>query len=119
MNAKQIIEKVETDYIGVKKEIPLFNPGDTVNVHYKYTEAGKDRIQQFLGIVVQKRGKGLGSMFTVRKISHGVGVERIFPLFSPSVDKIELKKKGIVRRAKLFYLRNLQGKAARIKEKII
>ncbi len=95
-----------------------FNPGDIVRVHVKIKEGDKERIQVFQGTVIQKRGTGAGASFTVRKLSeHGVFVERIFPTFSPNVDKIEVIKQGKVRRAKLFYMRELTGRAARVKEK--
>ena len=95
----------------LKKEIPDFRPGDTVNVHVKVREGEKERIQEFQGIVIGRRGSGLNATFTVRKISDGVGVERIFPLHSPRIAKIERMKEGNVRRAKLFYLRRLASKA--------
>ncbi|RMF55317.1 MAG: 50S ribosomal protein L19 [Calditrichaeota bacterium] len=98
-------------------DLPQFKAGDTISVHFKVVEGGKERIQVFTGVCIQKRGSGINATFTVRKISNGVGVERIFPLHSPRIEKIEVKKIGRVRRAKLFYLRNLEGKAARIKEK--
>ena len=99
-----------------EKQFPEFKAGDNINVHYKITEGSKERIQIFRGDVIQRRGSGLTQTFTVRKISDGVGVERIFPLFSPNIDMIEVNKKGKVRRARIFYLRDLKGKAARIKE---
>ncbi len=99
------------------REVPEFIAGDTVNVHYRVREGDKERIQQYEGVVINMRGSGANKTFTVRKISSNVGVERIFPLYSPSIAKIEIKKRGKVRRAKLFYLRELRGKAARIKEK--
>lgn len=108
----------------VKKQLtaetkhPNFKAGDTVTVSYKIKEGEKERIQQFTGVVIQRKNERATASFTVRKISNGVGVERIFPVASPFVDKIEVNKVGIVRRAKLFYLRNLTGKAARIREKI-
>lgn len=98
-------------------DIPDFKAGDTVTVHVKVIEGEKERIQLFTGVCIQKRGSGINATFTVRKISNGIGVERIFPLHSPRIDKIELVRTGRVRRAKLFYLRQLEGKAARIKEK--
>lgn len=101
-----------------KNEVPSFKAGDTITVHYKIKEGNKERIQQYQGIVIQKKGFGVNESFTVRKISNGIGVERIFPIASPSIDKVEVNKKGIVRRAKIFYMRGLTGKAARIKEKI-
>jgi large subunit ribosomal protein L19 len=101
----------------IKKNIPIFKAGDTLRVHVKIVEGDKQRIQVYQGVCIKRFNRGLGSSFTVRKISDGVGVERIFPLHSPSVEKIEVLTIGHVRRGKLFYLRNLQGKAARIREK--
>jgi large subunit ribosomal protein L19 len=101
-----------------KTELPDFNPGDRVKIHVRVVEGDKERIQPFEGDVISIRGAGASRTFTVRKMSSGVGVERIFPLHSPKVSKIEIIKKGDVRRAKLFYLRNLSGKAAKIKTKI-
>lgn len=98
-------------------ELPDFKAGDTVSVDYKIVEGSKERIQAFQGVVLQRKGEGSTATFTVRKISNGTGVERIFPVSSPFVVSVELIKKGRVRRAKLFYLRNVSGKAARIKEK--
>ena len=101
----------------LRDDIPEFGPGDTIAVHTKVIEGDKERIQVFQGVVLQKRGSGINATFTVRKISNGVGVERIFPLHSPRISKIERLREGKIRRAKLFYLRNLRGKAARIDEK--
>lgn len=101
-----------------KSSQPEFKAGDTVTVHYKIKEGNKERIQQFNGTVLQRRGTGLTETFTVRKISNNIGVERIFPVNSPFIDKIEVNKKGIVRRARVFYLRTRTGKAARIREKL-
>ena len=101
----------------INDEIPAFTAGDTVNVHYRVREGEKERIQQYEGVVISERGSGPNKTFTVRKMSGGIGVERIFPLNSPFIAKIEVKKRGKVRRSKLFYLRELRGKAARIKEK--
>jgi large subunit ribosomal protein L19 len=98
-------------------ELPEFKAGDTVTVHYKIKEGGKERIQQFQGVVLQRKGTGLTETFTVRKIASGVGVERIFPISSPFIEKVDVNKRGVVRRARIFYLRGLRGKAARIKEK--
>lgn len=98
---------------------PEFKSGDTITVHYKIKEGNKERIQNFRGVVIQRKGKGSTETFTVRKISGGVGVERIFPLYSPFIDKIEVNKAGKVRRARIYYLRDLTGKKARIKEKIV
>jgi large subunit ribosomal protein L19 len=112
----KIIEAIEQEQMG--KEIPAFSPGDTVVVQVKVTEGTRERLQAFEGIVIAKRNRGLNSSFTVRKISHGEGVERVFQTYSPVVDSVEVKRRGDVRRAKLYYLRELTGKAARIKEKI-
>jgi len=109
-----IIDHVEKPYMD--KEISDFTPGDTIRVNVKIKEGGKFRIQAFEGVVIAIRGRGLSSTFTVRKVSSGYGVERIFPLYSPMIDSIERVKKGRVRRAKLYYLRERRGKAARIKE---
>ena len=99
------------------KEFPKFKAGDNITVNYKITEGNKDRIQSFKGDVLKRQGRGFTQTFTVRKMSDGVGVERLFPLFSPNIDSIVLNKSGRVRRAKLFYLRERSGKSARIKEK--
>jgi large subunit ribosomal protein L19 len=101
----------------VHDNIPEFTAGDTVNVHYRVREGEKERIQQYEGVVINERGSGANKTFIVRKMSGSVGVERIFPLYSPFIAKIEVKKKGRVRRSKLFYLRDRRGKAARIREK--
>ncbi len=101
----------------VNNQLPDFKSGDTVTVHYKIKEGDKERIQMFRGVVIQRRGEGSTQTFTVRKISEGIGVERIFPTFSPFIDKVEINKRGRVRRARIFYLRGLTGKKARIKEK--
>ncbi|MEN9369191.1 MAG: hypothetical protein RI952_56 [Bacteroidota bacterium] len=100
-----------------KNELPTFNPGDTVTVHYKIKEGAKERIQQYQGVVIQRNGVGANETFTVRKVSNSIGVERIFPVNSPNIDKLEVNSRGAVRRAKLYYLRGLTGKKARIKEK--
>jgi large subunit ribosomal protein L19 len=102
---------------GLRTDIPEFQPGDTLEVHVRVREGGKERLQLFRGDVIQRRGSGLRSTVTVRKISNGVGVERVFPLHSPSVAKFEVVRRGHVRRAKLYYLRGLAGKAARIRER--
>jgi large subunit ribosomal protein L19 len=112
----KIIEAIENEQMG--KEIPKFSPGDTVVVQVKVKEGTRERLQAFEGVVIAKRNRGLNSAFTVRKISHGEGVERVFQTYSPVVDSITVKRRGDVRRAKLYYLRGLTGKAARIKEKI-
>jgi large subunit ribosomal protein L19 len=101
----------------LRDDIPSFHPGDTVNVHYRVVEGEKERIQQFQGVVISLRGSSVNRTFTVRKVSNGIGVERIFPLYSPKIAKIENIREGRVRRAKLYYLRGLRGKAARIAEK--
>ena len=112
--------KIVEQELGAKRaSIPSFKAGDTINVHVKIKEGNKERVQQFQGTVIYHRGKGTnGESFSVRKVSNGVGVERIFPILSPSIEKIELVKAGKVRRAKLYYLRGRQGKSARIKEKL-
>jgi large subunit ribosomal protein L19 len=112
-----LISSIEQEQ--VRKDIPDFKPGDTVKVHVKVVEGNRERIQLFEGVVIKRRGGGLRETFTVRRVSYGVGVERTFPLHSPRLDRIEISKKGRVRRARLFYLRGLRGKAARIKEKVI
>ncbi len=109
-----LIKAIEQDQF--KEDIPDFSPGDTVKVHVKVVEGSRERIQVFEGVVIRRRGGGLGETFTVRRVSYGVGVERTFPLHSPRIDKIEVTRRGRVRRARLYYLRKLRGKAARIKE---
>jgi large subunit ribosomal protein L19 len=111
-----IIKAVEKEFT-LDRVLPVFGSGDTITVHYKIIEGNKERIQQFRGVVIQKKGTGIKATFTVRKMSGNVGVERIFPFNSPFIEKIEVNKKGHVRRAKLFYLRELTGKKARILEK--
>lgn len=112
-----IIQQIEAEQTN-SKEIPAFGPGDTVVVQVRVVEGTRSRLQAFEGVVIGKRNRGLNSAFTVRKISHGVGVERTFQTYSPLVDSITVKRRGAVRRAKLYYLRDLSGKAARIKEKV-
>ena len=112
----KIIEAIEQEQMG--KEIPEFSPGDTIVVQVKVREGTRERLQAFEGVVIAKRNRGLNSSFTVRKISHGEGVERVFQTYSPVVDSVAVKRRGDVRRAKLYYLRGRTGKAARIKEKI-
>ncbi|MEQ9285806.1 MAG: 50S ribosomal protein L19 [Cyclobacteriaceae bacterium] len=115
----ELIKLIENEYNAVRESIPAFGAGDTVNVHVKIKEGSKERIQQFQGTVMQRRNPGSnGETFTVRKVSSGIAVERIFPLASPNIDKIEVLRKGKVRRARLYYLRGRKGKAARIKEKL-
>jgi large subunit ribosomal protein L19 len=112
---KEILKEIEKEYL---KERPDFSVGDTVRVHAIVKEGGKERVQVFEGIVIAKKGGGINETFTVRKVSYGVGVERVFPLHSPLVKKIEVKRKGDVRRAKLYYLRERLGKAQNVKEKV-
>jgi len=113
MNLMNVVEKE----LAVEKQFPKFIAGDTITVHYKIKEGNKERIQQFRGVVIQRSGSSHTATFTVRKMSGNVGVERIFPVSSPFIDKIEVNKHGKVRRARIFYLRNLTGKKARIKER--
>ena len=110
-----IIETLEKEQL--RSDIPAFGPGDTLRVHAKIVEGNRERIQVFEGVVIARQGTGVRETFVVRRISYGVGVERMFPVHSPRIAKIEVVRHGIVRRAKLYYLRNLTGKAARIKEK--
>ena len=112
----KIIDAIENEQM--EKDFPKFGPGDTVTVQVKVKEGERERLQAFEGVVIAKRNRGLNSSFTVRKISHGEGVERVFQTYSPLVDSITVKRRGDVRRAKLYYLRGRTGKAARIKEKI-
>ncbi len=111
-----IIQQIEAEQM--TRDVPAFGPGDTVEVQVKVKEGNRERLQAFEGLVIAKRNRGLNSSFTVRKISHGEGVERVFQTYSPTVQEIKVKRRGDVRRAKLYYLRELQGKAARIKEKL-
>ena len=108
---------VDLEKTQMKQEVPEFRPGDTIRVQVRIVEGNRERVQAFEGAVIGVQGSGVGRTFTVRKVSYGIGVERIFPLHSPKVESIQLVRRGQVRRAKLFYLRNLRGKAARIKEK--
>ena len=114
------IKEIEREVLAERKsQFPEFKAGDTINVHVKISEGNKERIQQFQGTVIQRRHVNAnGETFTIRKVSNGIGVERIFPILTPSIDKIEMVRKGHVRRARLFYLRGKQGKAAKVKEKI-
>jgi len=114
----ELIRIAEQAFEG-KQQHPDFKSGDTVTVHYKIKEGTKERIQNFRGVVIQRKGSGITETFTVRKVSGGIGVERIFPYHSPFIDKVELNKAGKVRRARIYYLRDLTGKKARIKEKIV
>jgi large subunit ribosomal protein L19 len=116
MASKKVIAELEAEQM--KKDIPDFSPGDTVVVQVKVKDGERERLQAFEGVVIGKRNRQLNSAFTVRKISHGVGVERTFQTYSPLVDSIAVKRRGDVRQAKLYYLRELSGKAARIKEKL-
>lgn len=111
-----IIQQLEQEQM--TREVPAFGPGDTVVVQVKVKEGNRERLQAFEGVVIAKRNRGLNSAFTVRKISHGEGVERVFQTYSPTIAEITVKRRGDVRRAKLYYLRGLEGKAARIKEKL-
>ncbi len=111
-----IIDAINAEQMG--REVPEFGPGDTVVVNVKVKEGDRERIQAFEGVVIAVRNRGIDSAFTVRKISYGEGVERVFQTYSPMVDSVEVKRRGDVRRAKLYYLRNLRGKSARIKEKL-
>jgi large subunit ribosomal protein L19 len=110
-----LIQSLEQEQL--KKDIVRFNPGDTVRVHVKVVEGSRERIQVFEGVVIRRRGGGIGETFTVRRVSYGVGVERTFPLHSPKIERMEVVRRGRVRRAKLYYLRGLRGKAARIQDK--
>ena len=116
MNKNKIIQQIEKDQMS--KELPEFGTGDSVVVQVKIKEGDRERLQAFEGVVIGKRNRGLNSSFTVRKISHGVGVERTFQTYSPTVDSLKLKRRGDVRQAKLYYLRELAGRAARISEKL-
>ena len=117
MNKDAIIKLVnEQMWAKTDADVPSFKAGDTITVSYKIVEGSKERVQSFRGVVIQIKGSGKTKMFTIRKISGGVGVERIFPLYSPNIDKIEVNKVGVVRRARIYYLRDLTGKKARIKE---
>ncbi|MET3698006.1 LSU ribosomal protein L19P [Bacillus oleivorans] len=109
-----IIQEITKDQL--RTDLPQFRPGDTVRVHVKVIEGTRERIQVFEGVVIKRRGGGISETFTVRKVSYGVGVERTFPVHTPKIAKLEVVRRGKVRRAKLYYLRNLRGKAARIKE---
>jgi large subunit ribosomal protein L19 len=112
--SQQLINELTKEQL--KTDLPEFKAGDTVRVHVRIVEGSRERIQVFEGVVIKRRGGGISETFTVRKISYGVGVERTFPVHSPKIEKIEVTRRGRVRRAKLYYLRNLRGKAARIRE---
>jgi len=112
----KIIDELEAEQM--EREVPDFSPGDTVIVQVRVKEGGRERLQAYEGVVIAKRNRGLNSSFTVRKVSHGEGVERVFQTYSPTIGTIEVKRRGNVRRAKLYYLRKRSGKSARIKEKI-
>ena len=114
VSAMNIIQQFEAEQMS--RELPDFGPGDTVVVNVKVKEGNRERVQAFEGIVIAKRNRGLNSAFTVRKISHGTGVERVFQTYSPTIDSVQVKRRGKVRGAKLYFLRGLEGKAARIKE---
>ena len=111
-----VVEQIESEMM--TRKVPDFRPGDTVVVQVKVKEGDRERLQAFEGVVIARRNRGLNSSLTVRKVSHGEGVERVFPLYSPLVAQIKVKRRGDVRRAKLYYTRNLSGRAARIKEKV-
>ena len=112
--SQQLISDLTKEQL--KSDLPEFKPGDTVKVHVRIIEGSRERIQVFEGVVIKRRGGGISETFTVRKISYGVGVERTFPVHTPKIEKIDVTRRGRVRRAKLYYLRNLRGKAARIRE---
>jgi large subunit ribosomal protein L19 len=116
MNLVQQIEQAEIATLTAKRELPAFEAGDTVRVHVRVTEGNRTRLQAYEGVVIGLKGGGLNQSFTVRKISYGEGVERVFPLYSPIVEKVDIVRRGKVRRAKLYYLRGLRGKSARITE---
>ncbi|MCW2248442.1 large subunit ribosomal protein L19 [Azospirillum fermentarium] len=118
MNLLQQLEQEQIEKALGSKTIPVFSPGDTLRVNVKVVEGSRERIQAYEGVVIARKNAGVNSSFTVRKISYGEGVERVFPLYSPRIDSIELVRKGAVRRAKLYYLRDRRGKSARIAERI-
>ncbi len=117
MNIIEQLNQENVDKLAADRDVPEFAPGDTVRIHVKVLEGTRERIQMFEGVCIARKNRGVNSSFTVRKISHGEGVERVFPLHSPRIAKIEVAKRGAVRRAKLYYLRGLRGKSARIREK--
>jgi len=115
----KVVQALETEFMKTAKPMPDFSPGDTVVVQVKVSEGDRVRLQSFEGVVIAKRDRGYHSAFTVRKMSHGVGVERVFQVYSPTIDSVAVKRRGHVRRAKLYYMRELSGRAARIKEKLV
>lgn len=117
MNMVEKLEQEQIEKLTAERPVPEFRPGDTVRVHVKVVEGARERVQAFEGICIARNGGSINANFTVRKISYGEGVERIFPLYSPRIDRIELVRQGVVRRAKLYYLRELRGKKARIRER--
>ena len=118
MNIIETLEQEEISKLTAEREVPKFGAGDTLRVHVKVVEGTRERVQVFEGVCIARKNSGLNSAFTVRKISYGEGVERVFPLYSPRIEKIEVIRRGAVRRAKLYYLRELRGKKARIAEKV-
>ena len=117
MNMIEELEKEEIERVMQDRELPDFGPGDTLRINVKVTEGSRERVQAFEGVCIARKNRGLNSSFTVRKISYGEGVERVFPLYSPVIDSIQVMRRGAVRRAKLYYLRGRRGKSARIAEK--
>jgi large subunit ribosomal protein L19 len=117
MNVIQQLEKEEADRLLAKRAIPTFQPGDTLRVNVKIKEGERERVQAYEGVCIARQGGGINESFTVRKISFGEGVERVFPIHSPNIESIEVKRRGVVRRAKLYYLRDRRGKSARIAER--
>ena len=117
MNVIETLEKEEADRLLAKRKIPEFQPGDTVRVNVRIKEGERERVQAYEGVCIARGGQGINESFTVRKISFGEGVERLFPVMSPMIESIEVKRRGVVRRAKLYYLRDRRGKAARIAER--
>ncbi|MEI6438920.1 MAG: 50S ribosomal protein L19 [Alphaproteobacteria bacterium] len=117
MNLIQTLEKEEADRLGAARSTPEFQPGDTVRVNVKIKEGERERVQAYEGVCIARQGGGINESFTVRKISFGEGVERVFPIYSPMIESIEVKRRGVVRRAKLYYLRDRRGKSARIAER--
>jgi large subunit ribosomal protein L19 len=117
MNIIEQLDKEQLDTLAAQRGVPEFQAGDTLRIHVKVTEGTRERVQIFEGVCIARKNAGINSAFTVRKISYGEGVERIFPLYSPRIDQIEVVRRGVVRRAKLYYLRGLRGKSARIAER--